>query len=116
MSTKANNNTNPKQKYKFYEDAEHGWLEVERDELIQLGIADKITTLSYQKNDKLTSKVYLEEDYDAMTFNIAKGGIVFDHIEVGGLSHIRKMEQYKFTPLDKEHQELLQLMKDSKIM
>ena len=50
--------------YTFYNDPGHGWLRVQRQELIDLGIADKITPYSYQKDDL----VYLEEDCDAGKF------------------------------------------------
>ena len=50
--------------YTFHEDPAHGWLEVDRQELIDLDILDQITPFSYQKGDK----VYLEEDCDYSTF------------------------------------------------
>lgn len=46
---------------KFYSDPGHGWLAVKRQSLIDLGIADQITTYSYQRG----ATVYLEEDLDA---------------------------------------------------
>lgn len=45
-------------------DAGHGWVEVPRSELVELGIIGKISKYSYQRGDK----VYLEEDCDASTF------------------------------------------------
>jgi hypothetical protein len=51
-------------KYTFHHDAGHGWLEVNRTDLVVLNIADKITQFSYQKGDK----VYLEEDCDLSMF------------------------------------------------
>lgn len=48
----------------FHSDAGHGWLAVKKKELILLGIAEKITSCSYQKG--LTA--YLEEDCDAGTY------------------------------------------------
>lgn len=54
--------------YTFHEDPGHGWLEVKKQELIKLGIAEKITHYSYQHGDK----VYLEEDCDLATFMMAK--------------------------------------------
>ena len=48
----------------FHADAGHGWLQVRRQELTALGIAEKITPYSYQHLDN----VYLEEDLDAGTF------------------------------------------------
>jgi len=51
-------------RFKFYQDAGHGWLAVKRKFLKELEIEDKITTFSYQKGQT----VYLEEDMDAQTF------------------------------------------------
>jgi hypothetical protein len=45
-------------------DSGHGWLQVEREELIALGIADKISGFSYVKGEY----VYLEEDCDASLY------------------------------------------------
>ena len=50
--------------YKFYSDNGHGWLAVKRQELIDLGIIDKITPYSYQRG----KTVYLEEDCDVDLF------------------------------------------------
>jgi hypothetical protein len=50
--------------YVFHSDPGHGWLAVKRDELVKLGILDKITSWSYQKGQT----VYLEEDCDAGAF------------------------------------------------
>ena len=47
-----------------YNDPGHGWLAVKRDLLEQLGIADKISTYSYQRG----ATAYLEEDCDASVF------------------------------------------------
>ena len=57
-----------KSKYNFYADPGHGWLKVKRSELVKLGIADKISCYSYQRNDD----VYLEEDCDFSKFEQAK--------------------------------------------
>lgn len=51
----------------FHSDSGHGWLAVKRGEIEKLGIADKITTFSYQKG----KTVYLEEDTDLSTFKTA---------------------------------------------
>ena len=48
----------------FHSDSGHGWLAVKRGEVEQLGIAEKISTHSYQKG----KTVYLEEDCDAQLF------------------------------------------------
>lgn len=50
--------------YIFHSDAGHGWLAVDREELVELRIADQISSYSYQRG----STVYLEEDCDASTF------------------------------------------------
>lgn len=44
-----------------YCDPGHGWFKVSKQLLIKLGIADKISGYSYQRNDM----AYLEEDCDA---------------------------------------------------
>lgn len=44
----------------FHSDAGHGWLAVKTRELVELGIADKITAFSYTKG----KSSYLEEDVD----------------------------------------------------
>lgn len=58
----------PDKCYVFHEDAAHGWLRVSKTELHNLGIADKISAFSYQKNDF----AYLEEDSDLALFLRAK--------------------------------------------
>jgi hypothetical protein len=50
--------------YLFHTDPGHGWLQVKRQELADLGILDKISHYSYQKGDD----VYLEEDCDYSRF------------------------------------------------
>jgi hypothetical protein len=60
-------------KYHFYADPGHGWLKVAKKELVELGIADKMTC-SYMLSDY----AYLEEDCDAGIFAnaiMAKHGI-----------------------------------------
>lgn len=57
-------------KYTFYEDPGHGWLEVPMADLIEAGVADKISRCSYRDGDK----AYLEEDCDMATFLQAKAG------------------------------------------
>ena len=53
--------------FHFYSDPGHGWLAVKRTVLHMLGVADKITTYSYQRGQT----VYLEEDCDAYTVCMA---------------------------------------------
>jgi hypothetical protein len=43
-----------------YSDAGHAWGKVKRQVLVNLGLADKVSTYSYQYKDN----VYLEEDCD----------------------------------------------------
>lgn len=50
--------------YIMHSDPGHGWLQVKRQELAELGILDKISHYSYQKGDE----VYLEEDCDYSRF------------------------------------------------
>ena len=50
--------------YVFVEDPSHAWLAVTIKELIELGIADKISCYSYVKGNI----AYLEEDCDANLF------------------------------------------------
>lgn len=57
--------------YRLIEDPGHAWLEVPTKELAQLGIADKISSFSFQSRDKKFS--YLEEDCDLSIFAKAKG-------------------------------------------
>lgn len=45
----------------FWEDGRHAWVEVQKEDLIMLQIANKISGFSYQDRDK----AYLEEDCDA---------------------------------------------------
>jgi len=58
-------------KYRFISDPGHGWLEVSREEVNRLGIADEVSHYSYQYRDK----VYLEEDCDLSTFIEAKKAV-----------------------------------------
>lgn len=56
-------------KWRFYEDPTHGWLEVHKDEILEVGIENDITSCSYVNGDY----VYLEEDYDIGLFLSKKG-------------------------------------------
>jgi hypothetical protein len=51
-------------KFTFHTDPGHGWVEVDVDLLIDLGIHGKITSYSYCDG----TRAYLEEDCDAGTF------------------------------------------------
>jgi len=93
--------------YKFYNDPGHAWMAVKRNELNQLGIADKISSYSYQKGQT----VYLEEDMDAPTFlNALKNKNIpclIKDIIVNGYSPIRYYEYYRpdviIKPSDFDH-------------
>jgi len=54
--------------YIFHSDPGHGWLAVKRQELIDLGILNQISSCSYQRG----KTVYLEEDCDYSIFMRAK--------------------------------------------
>ena len=66
--------------FTYYTDPGHGWVEVPRALLHELGIADKITGYSYQRGED----VFLEEDCDLSTFYRAmeKAGRPFELVEV----------------------------------
>lgn len=53
-----------KKTFKCYSDPGHGWIAVKRSLLHSLGIAEKISSFSYERG----ATVYLEEDSDASTF------------------------------------------------
>ena len=53
--------------YTFYEDPGHGWLAVPLGNLVELGVADKITGYSYL----IGNMAYLEEDCDMSVFLLA---------------------------------------------
>lgn len=80
--------------YTFFNDPEHGWLEVGRDELAMLHIDDAISSYSYQRGDK----VYLEEDCDATLFINALENLgvkfTFTSITSNNDSPIRMMKRY----------------------
>tara|TARA_Y100000034_G_scaffold33928_1_gene41518 strand:+ start:25301 stop:25573 length:273 start_codon:yes stop_codon:yes gene_type:complete len=46
--------------FKVYADPGHAWVKVTRQDLIDLGIEDKVSRFSYQKGENC----YLEEDAD----------------------------------------------------
>ena len=81
--------------YYFYSDPGHGWLAVNYDELVELGIQDKISSYSYVKGNT----VYLEEDCDMAEFMNAleaKGVDINIHIinEPNNDSVIRSYTRY----------------------
>jgi hypothetical protein len=80
--------------YKFYSDSGHGWVAVKIDELINLGIADKISRYSYRKNQT----AYLEEDGDMTLFvraKMARGEIVTVKEKHSDRSVIRSYSSYR---------------------
>jgi len=81
-------------KFIFHADAGHGWLAVKRRLLFDLGVAEKITSYSYQKGQT----VYLEEDCDASTFLDAYkkkyGTPTINHAKYRNTSPIRNYDCY----------------------
>lgn len=88
----------------FYADPGHGWAKVRRSELVKLGIADKISSCSYQKG----VYVYLEEDCDLSVYMDALRARGITEIKFSGKtcatrqSRIRSFERYSAT-LPKEN-------------
>ena len=78
----------------YHSDPGHGWLEVPRNDLITLGIADEISACSYQDE----TSAYLEEDVDAGVYlraARAAGWQVETHDRyVGGSSFVRHLPGY----------------------
>jgi hypothetical protein len=83
------------QTFTIYTDPGHGWLEVPRELLHELGIADEISRYSRQR----LNRVFLEEDSDLMRFTRAMGaaGREFKTLETytGGDSFVRSLPAYK---------------------
>lgn len=50
--------------FEFYSDAGHGWLKVDKRDILALSIQDKISGFSYKNG----CNIYLEEDSDADCF------------------------------------------------
>ena len=84
--------------YTFYSDAGHGWLEVDLQELVTLGVAHAISRHSYIKKTEEGTKVYLEEDCDASLFSetMTSRGIEFavTHFDHGIDSPIRNFLRF----------------------
>lgn len=51
-------------KFVLYADPSHGWVKVKRDQLIRMGILNRISGYSYERGQY----IYLEEDTDASEF------------------------------------------------
>lgn len=77
-----------------YSDAGHAWGKVKRQVLVNLGIADKVSTYSYQYKDN----VYLEEDCDlpllCSTLMALDTRIKFVEKHTAGNSRIRSYSRY----------------------
>ena len=56
-----------KNEFYFYTDPAHGWLDVPRSLLHELGIAERVSSYSYQRGNS----VFLEEDCDYSLFRRA---------------------------------------------
>lgn len=78
----------------LYTDPGHGWGKVKRSVLTSLGLADKISSYSYQYNDN----VYLEEDCDLglLLQRLHDDGVAvkFTIKNTNNLSRIRSYERY----------------------
>jgi len=82
-------------KIKVFADPGHAWARFPKARLVKLGIADKITTYSYQYN----GNAFLEEDCDLTTLvNALKGAgytdIKFDESHTNKSSKIRSYSHY----------------------
>jgi hypothetical protein len=78
--------------FAFYSDAGHGWLEVPKALIKELGIAEEISGYSYERG----LYVYLEEDCDFSVFARAlpeKIGICADHYDTE--SRVRRYAPYE---------------------
>ena len=82
-------------RFTFYADPGHGWLEVPRELLHGLGIANRISGYSYQRMDK----VFLEEDCDLYLFSQAMRarGLSFDTVDIhtNKDSFVRSLPRYR---------------------
>jgi hypothetical protein len=83
-----------KTEFYYYTDPGHGWLEVPRDLLHELNIADDISHFSYQR----LNKVFLEEDCDLAIFTRAMGAAGREFktadIHTDGESFVRFLPSY----------------------
>ena len=84
-----------KNEFYFYTDPGHGWLDVPRSLLHELGIAERVSSYSYQRGDS----VFLEEDCDYALFRRAmmQAGREFTtaDIHTDGDSFIRSLPSYQ---------------------
>ena len=87
----------------FHVDPGHGWLQVKYEDVVHLGLKDKITPSSYRAGDD----VYLEEDVDAGVFlteyleqtGMAKGGLAFAEVVWGSDAPCRGFDSYQPDPV-----------------
>lgn len=79
----------------FLCDPGHGWLKVNKKHILKLGLADKISSYSYERNNH----VYLEEDCDAGVFLKAfkdlGGEVVVKSKHTNKQSKIRSYNSFK---------------------
>ena len=84
-----------KNEFYFYTDPGHGWLDVPRSLLHELGIAERVSRYSYQRGES----VFLEEDCDYSLFRKAMmdAGREFTtaDIHTDGNSFIRSLPRYE---------------------
>ena len=78
----------------YYQDPSHGWVRIDLQKLIDLGIHDKISNYSYVRKNH----AYLEEDNDLATLykacdNNGIGLVLRDH-HTNKSSKIRSYESY----------------------
>ena len=90
-----------KTEFYFYTDPAHGWLEVPRGLLAELGISERVSRYSYQRGEQ----VYLEEDCDYSIFRRAMmaAGREFTtaDIQTDGQSFIRSLPRYTADELER---------------
>jgi hypothetical protein len=90
-----------KNEFYFYTDPGHGWLDVPRALLHELGIAERVSSYSYQRGDS----VFLEEDCDYSLFRRAmmQAGREFTtaDIHTDGQSFIRSLPCYTVDELER---------------
>jgi hypothetical protein len=72
-------------KLQFFSDPGHGWVRFPKKRLVKLGIADKITPYSYERN----GQAFLEEDCDVTTLVNALKGVGYTDIKFVGSSSNR---------------------------
>jgi hypothetical protein len=79
----------------YYADPAHGWSKTRREALAKFGVADKVSTCSYERGEY----VYLEEDCDGPVLIRAAEAAgaavrIVEHKPAKGDSHIRNMDRY----------------------